>query len=218
LLSGQRPASYQPGATPRVHRPFSNRRPTACFIRPGSVNPQVKRFCFCGIASPVALFILSLALFCFGCAGYKLGPVNGVSAGEKSIQISPFSNKTLEPRLGDAVTAQVRKEVQRDGTYKLASHNDGDIIVTGVITHYTRHELTFVPHDVVTVRDYRVTLTAQVTARERDTGKILLDQPVSGYTLLRVGTDLTSSERQALPLLASDLAKHVTALLVEGSW
>ena len=160
-----------------------------------------------------------LAILCFsGCAGYKLGPTNGVIAGDKSVQITPFANKTLEPRLGDAVTTQMRKELQRDGTFKLASHDDGDIIVSGVITHYTRHELTLVPHDLVTVRDYRVTLTAHVTARERGTGKILLDQPVSGFTLLRVGTDLTSSERQALPLLAADLAKHATALLVEGGW
>jgi len=162
---------------------------------------------------------LFLAILCFsGCAGYKLGPTNGVTAGDKSVQITPFANKTLEPRLGDAVTTQMRKELQRDGTFKLASHDDGDIIVSGVITHYTRHELTLVPHDLVTVRDYRVTLTAHVTARERGTGKILLDQPVSGFTLLRVGTDLTSSERQALPLLAADLAKHATALLVEGGW
>ncbi len=162
---------------------------------------------------------LLLAILCFsGCAGYKLGPVNGVAAGEKSVQITPFTNKTLEPRLGDAVTTQMRKELQRDGTYKLATHDDGDIIVSGVITHYTRHELTLVPHDLVTVRDYRVTLTAHVTARERGSGKILVDQPVSGFTLLRVGTDLTSSERQALPLLAADLAKHATALLTEGAW
>lgn len=178
--------------------------------------------CSEGGRTPVAgvrlagLFLVMLCLS--GCAGYTLGPTNGLAAGEKSIQITPFANKTLEPRLGDAVTTQMRKELQRDSTFKLASHDDGDIIVSGVILHYIRHELSLVPHDLVTVRDYRVTLTAQVTARERGTGKILLDQPVSGYTLLRVGSDLASSERQALPLLAADLAKHVTALLVEGGW
>ena len=34
--------------------------------------------------------------------------------------------------------------------------------------------------DVLTVRDYRLELTAQVTARERSTGKVILDQPVTG--------------------------------------
>jgi hypothetical protein len=154
-----------------------------------------------------------------GCAGYQLGPVNGMTAGEKSIQINPFSNQTLQPRLTDPVTAQVRKELQRDGTYKLASHGDGDIIVTGTLTRYDRAEVTLSSSDILTVRDYRLSLTAQVSARERATGKVILnEQPVTGYTLIRVGSDLTSAERQAAPLLAQDLAKNLTALLVEGKW
>lgn len=153
-----------------------------------------------------------------GCAGYQLGPVNGMAAGARSIQVHPFLNKTLEPRLTDAVTAELHKELQQDGTYQLATHDEGDIELSGVITHYARLELAFKPSDVLTVSDFRLSITAQVTARERSTGKVLLDKPVSGYTLIRVGSDLASSERQALPLLADDLAKKVTALLVEGSW
>jgi hypothetical protein len=160
----------------------------------------------------------ALSLLLGGCAGYKLGPTNGLAAGSKSIQIVPFSNNTLEPRLGDAITSQLRKQVQGDGSYRLATHDDGDILVSGVITRYRRQEVSFVPTDVITVRDYQLIVTAQVTARERGTGKVILDQPVTGTTLIRVISDLTSSERQALPLLAGDLAKNVTALLVDGSW
>ena len=162
--------------------------------------------------------LLSLSLLFSGCAGYRLGPTNGLAAGTKSIQIVPFSNNTLEPRLGDAVTSQLRKQLQGDGSYRLATHDDGDILVSGVITRYRRQEVSFVPTDVITVRDYQLLLTAQVTARERGTGKVILDQPVTGTTLIRVESDLTSTERQALPLLAGDLAKNVTALLVDGSW
>jgi hypothetical protein len=158
------------------------------------------------------------ALLLSGCAGYRLGPVNGMAAGEKSIQVTPFANQTLEPRLTDAVTAQLRRELQRDGTFRLASHEDGDIVVSGVITRYNRREMSLSPADTLTVRDYRLILTAQVTARERSSGKVLLNQAVSGSTLVRVGSDLVSTERQALPLLAGDLAKHVTALLADGTW
>ncbi len=133
------------------------------------------------------------------------------------MQVNPFTNQTLEPRLGDAVTAQLRKQLQRDGTYRLASHDDGDILVSGAIIRYDRQELSFAATDVLTVRDYRLELTAQVTARERSSGKAILDQPVLGTTLIRVTTDLTSTERQALPLLAADLAKKVTELLAEGA-
>jgi hypothetical protein len=153
-----------------------------------------------------------------GCAGYQLGPTGGQSAGGKSIQIVPFTNRTPEPRLSDAVTAAMRKEVQRDGTFRLATRDTGDIVVSGELTDYRRGEVSLVPGDVATARDYDVSLTAHVTARERGSGKLLLDQPVKSFTLVRVGSDLTSAERQALPLLAGDLAKRVTALLADGSW
>jgi len=164
------------------------------------------------------LLVCLAALGVSGCAGYRLGPVNRLAAGEKSVEVQPFANQTLEPRLGDAVTAQLRKQLQRDGTYQLASHDDGDIVVSGSVIRYDRHEASFAAHDILTVRDFRIELTAQVTARERSTGKVILDQPVTGKTLIRVTSDLSSSERQALPLLAADLAKKVTELLAEGSW
>ena len=153
-----------------------------------------------------------------GCAGYQLGPTNGMAAGEKSVQVSPFVNETMQPRLTDAVTSQMRKELQRDGTFQLVSNGDADILVKGALTAYQRAEVTLAFNDVLTVRDFRLSLTAHVTARERATGRILLDQPVTGYTLIRVGSDLPNAERQAMPLLAADLAKNVTALLAEGKW
>ena len=164
------------------------------------------------------LLVGLVALGGSGCAGYKLGPVNGLAAREKSVQINPFANHTLEPRLGDALTTQLRKALQQDGTYQLASHNDGDIVVSGSITRYQRQEVSFSSSDILTVLDYRLELTALVTARERSTGKVILNQPVTGFTFIRVTTDLTSAERQALPLLAADLARNATALLAEGGW
>lgn len=153
-----------------------------------------------------------------GCAGYHLGPTNGTEAGDKTIQVNPFVNQTLQPRLTDAVTSQMRNELQRDGTYKLSTGGDADIVVTGALTTYQRQEITFASTDILTVRDFRLSLTARVTARERATGKELFNQAVSGYTLMRVGADMPSAERQAMPLLAADLAKNITALLAEGKW
>jgi hypothetical protein len=164
------------------------------------------------------LLVGLVALSGSGCAGYKLGPVNGLTARERSVQVNPFANQTLEPRLGDAVTTQLRQELQRDGTFQLASHNDGDIVLSGAVNRYYRVQVSFSSSDVLTVLDYRLEIRAQVTARDRSTGKVILDQPVAGHTLIRVTNDLTSAERQAMPLLAADLAKNVTALLAEGPW
>jgi hypothetical protein len=159
-----------------------------------------------------------VCLLLAGCAGYQLGPTNGSLAGERSIRVMPFVNTTMEPRVGDEVTQQLRKQLQKDSTFKLSSKDDADVIVSGTITRYHRNELAFAPNDVLTVTDFRLILTAQVIARDRISGKVLLNQPVSGHTLVRVGSDLTSAERQSLPLLAEDLARNVTVLLVDGTW
>jgi Lipopolysaccharide-assembly len=159
-----------------------------------------------------------LGLLLSGCAGYQLGPTNGQIAGSRSVQINPFTNKTLEPRLSAYLINSLRKNLQQDGTYQLNTHDEGDIVISGVITSFVRNELSFQPSDVITVEDYELKMTAQVTARERSTGRIIFDKPVIGRTSVRVGNDLTSAERQAIPLLTDDLAKKATALLVDGTW
>jgi len=160
------------------------------------------------------------AVLSVGCAGYHLGSVNPDTraGGEKSIEVLPFNNQTLQPRLGDAVTRALRERFQADGTYRLATHGEGGIVVSGVITHYQREGLSYLNTDVATVENYRVGAAAHITARERGTGKLLLDQDVRGYALVRVGTDLASAERQSLPLLAEDLARKTVELLTEGAW
>ena len=158
------------------------------------------------------------AIFFCGCAGYHFGPVNGELPGEKSVEILPFNNKTLEPRLGVAVTQALREEMQTDGTYHLATHGSGDVIVSGVITKYNRETLSYLNTDAITPENYRVNITAHVTACDRDSGKIILDRDVKGFTLVHVGPDLADAERQAFPLLAHDLAHSITELITEGAW
>jgi Lipopolysaccharide-assembly len=165
-----------------------------------------------------AIWLGAIALALAGCAGYRLGPTNGELAGSRSIQIEPFANRTLEPRLLDYVMGSLRENLQRDGTLRLDTHDDGDIILTGVITSYSRTSLSVQPTDVLTAVDYQITMTAQITARDRVTGKLILEKPVTATTTLRAGNDLTSAERQAIPLLAEDFARRATALLVDGTW
>src|SRR5271170_7370918 len=142
---------------------------------------------------PLKTFVLcTLAVLLAGCAGYHLGPVNGAVAGEKSVEILPYNNQTLQPRLGDAVTQALRERLQTDGTYHLATRGSADVVVTGVITHYQRVGVSYLNTDATTAQSYRVNITAHVVARQQAHGKMLLDKDVTGYTLVTVGTDLAS--------------------------
>lgn len=164
------------------------------------------------------IFLCCLTVSLAGCAGYKVGPTNGLKAGEKSIQVNPFINQTFEPRVSESVTWEVRKRVQQDGTYKLATQGDGDLILNGIIISYERSPISYQPRDVLTVRDYRLTIAARITAVDRITGKTNTMQVVRGRTTVRVGADLSSAERQALPLIAADLARNAVAAVADGTW
>jgi hypothetical protein len=108
--------------------------------------------------------------------------------------------------------------LQQDGTYLLSTRGEPDIILSGVITEYRRSGISFEPRDVITPRDFQIRLAAKVTATERSTGRVLLDREVGGRTTIRIGPDLASAERQAVPSLAEDLARNVTSLLADGTW
>ena len=119
------------------------------------------------------LYILLLIplLGLIGCA-YRLGPTNGEKAGDRSIKIAPFENKTIEPRLIEAVSAALRRELQQDGTYKLNTGSDSDLIVTGSILKYERDAISVRPTDALSPLDMRIIIHARVIAKERVSGRM----------------------------------------------
>ncbi|HEU5396823.1 MAG TPA: LptE family protein [Verrucomicrobiae bacterium] len=162
--------------------------------------------------------LVAAALLLAGCACYRLGPVNGEKAGARTVEIVPFENQTMQPRLGDAVTQAVRERFQADGTYRLATGEPGDLVMTGQITRYNRQPLSYLNTDVATPQNYRIGVVAHVMVVDRADNKVVWQSNVTGSTLVNVGTDLQSGERQAMPLLAEDLARRITELTTEGSW
>src|SRR5262245_9293179 len=99
--------------SPSDNRPSSKRTvqppaklPAAVAIAGRAPDPAPARIVGC---------VLALLVLCLGGAGcaYSLGPTNGQHAGTHSIQVAPFHNRTIEPRLTDAVTSAIRKQLQQ---------------------------------------------------------------------------------------------------------
>lgn len=164
------------------------------------------------------LVVLIPALLAGGCAGYKLGPTGELRARDKSIQVNPVVNSTVEPRVGAAVTQALRQELQQDGTFRLDTRGQGDVVLNTEIVRFNRREMTFQPGDTITPVDYEISLIAKVVATDRATGRELLNKEVKGRLIVRIGSDLVSAERQSLPTIAADLARNITVLLVDGEW
>ncbi len=165
-----------------------------------------------------AVVLLFTAVAWAGCAGYRLGPTNGATAGARSIQINLFQNRTIEPRLIESLAFALRRQVQQDGTYTLDTSQSGDIVVSGTVLAYERQLLSLQPRDALTPRDYRITITVHLVAEDRRTGRSVFDRKIKGYSDIRIGPDLASAEREALPLVSEDFARSAVALLVDGTW
>jgi hypothetical protein len=163
------------------------------------------------------LLLLGAALLA-GCAGYKLGPTNGLPAGSRSVEVRSFVNKTREPRVTEYLAASMRKQLQQDGSFRLETSGRGDILIMGEITRFDRTGLSYQTNDVLTPQEYTLGLVAHVVAINVNTGKTNLDKAVFGRTYIRIGNDQSSAERQAIPLLTDDLARNAVSLLVDGDW
>jgi hypothetical protein len=159
---------------------------------------------------------LALQLLLTGCAGYRVGPV--LNAQYRTVAVEMFKNQTLKPQLEAPITNAIIKRFQSDGTLRVVNAGDADLLVTGAVTKQERRELRSVRDDTEIVREYRLTIIAEVQAHNRHTGEAVLKPTlVSGSADTFIGSDLQSAEYQALPLIADDLAKQVVSLLAE-SW
>jgi hypothetical protein len=165
-----------------------------------------------------SLLLCLVAVFLVGCAGYTLGPTNGMPAGSRSVEVRSFVNKTKEPRISEYLAASLRKQFQQDGSFRLETSGRGDILIKGEITRFDRGGLSYQNNDVLTPQEYILTLTAHVTAINVNTGKTMFNKDVFGRTYIRLGNDQSSAERQAIPLLADDLARNAVSFVVDGDF
>jgi hypothetical protein len=69
--------------------------------------------------------------------------------------------------------------------------------------------------NVLSTTEFNLVLTVKYTLIGRD-GAVLSPGAASGSTSFFVGHDVNTDERQALPLAAEELARHLVSQLSEG--
>lgn len=161
-----------------------------------------------------ALLVFSLG----GCAGYHIGPVQPYYLrAVHSIAVPTFKNNTLIPRISVLITDSVIKQFQQDGTYRIAGKEQADAILMGEIAQVTRTPARSVRGNVLATVEFNLIMQIRYSLVDRATGKDLAPAAVVyGTTSFFVGDDITTDERQALPLAAEELAVHLVSQLSEG--
>ena len=163
-----------------------------------------------------APLLLLLALLLDGCAGYTLGPATPAYLKHiHTIAVPTFGNTTLVPRIEVLVTNTVIKQFQQDGTFRIVSADAADATLKAEITAVGRTPARSVRGNVLATTEFNLAISVKYTLVGRD-GKVLAPGAVSGGTSFFVGTDVNTDERQALPLAAEELARHLVSQLSEG--
>ena len=163
-----------------------------------------------------APLLLLLALSLNGCAGYTVGPATPAYLKHiHSIAIPTFGNTTLIPRIEVLVTNTVIKQFQQDGTFRIVNADAADATLKAEITNVGRAPARSVRGNVLSTTEFNLVLSVNYRLIGRD-GQVLSPGGASGSTSFFVGSDVNTDERQALPLAAEELARHLVSQLSEG--
>ena len=162
-------------------------------------------------------FSLLLAVLFSGCAGYHLGPAKPASLSQiHSIAVPTFRNNTLTPRIEVLVTGTVIKQFQQDGTYRIANEAKADAILKGEIVAVGRSPARSVRGNVLSTTEFTLSVRVNYTLVGKDGKPLGASGSAGGTTTFFVGSDVSTDERQALPLAAEELAVHLVSQLSEG--
>ena len=175
--------------------------------------------------------LIAAALACIGlsgCLGYHIGPAKPYYlANVHTIAIPTFTNKTLIPRIEVLVTDTVIKQFQQDGTYRIGNSENADATLKGEIIRISRSPARSVRGNVLATSEFNLALRVKYRLVGPD-GKLLGPSgEVVGTTSFFVSNttssegstipgDVTTDERQALPLVTEELANRLVTQLSEG--
>ena len=167
-----------------------------------------------------------------GCLGYHIGPAKPSYLRDvHTLAVPTFENKTLIPRIEVLVTDTVIKQFQQDGTYRITSGDKADATLKGEIIRVARSPARSVIGNVLATSEFNLTMKVKYKLVGPDGKPLSPPGEVTGTTSFFVGTggtitvggttasiigDVTTDERQALPLATQELANQLVTQLSEG--
>ena len=164
-------------------------------------------------ASLATVFCLALG----GCLGYHVGPVKPYYLRDvHTIAVPTFKNRTLVPRIEVLVTDTVIKQLQQDGTFQVTSGDKADATLNGEISLIRRLPARSVRGNVLATTEFNLALSVKYSLTGRDGKEMVGAREAVGTTSFFVSSDVTTDERQALPLATEDLATRLVSQLSEG--
>ncbi len=165
----------------------------------------------------IRLFTAFLIATLFAGCGYKLGEIRPTPMRSvRTLGVPTFKNNTYEPRVEVLLADTLIKQLQQDGTYSIVSDNTADAIVYCTLRSITRRSLRSVQNNVLATSEFEIVLEVNYQVVDRVTGFVLMEGRARGDSSFFANNDLQTTERQAIPVAANELAVDLTSQLAEG--
>ena len=173
---------------------------------------------------------LLATLFCLaltGCLGYHVGPVKPYYLRDvHTIAVPTFKNRTLVPRIEVLITDTVIKQLQQDGTFQIVNGDKADATLNGEVSRINRTPARSVRGNVLQTSEFALALSVRYSLTGKNGEQLAPASEAVGTTSFFVSSgattgditngDVTTNERQALPLATEDLATRLVAQISEG--
>lgn len=116
----------------------------------------------------------------------------------KTVEITLFSNQSLEPNVADEITQALNNEVLSGNLLK-SVQKDGDAVITGTVTSYANTPYTFGATDTrqVSVQQYVVRIIAQVEFTDKKKDETIYKGSVTGEGIYDLQKQKEIDGRQA---------------------
>jgi hypothetical protein len=153
------------------------------------------------------LLVLGGSLLMSGCGTYHA--TSGVPAELRTIAVPVFENKTGYPEFGAIATQHTLREIQREGSFKIAPLESASLKLLCSVSSEKRG-LSFNRTYGTRASENRFRLIASVTLVERSTGKFLLDNvPIEATTTFMTYDDLLTGMQNAAPRISEELSRNI---------
>ena len=152
-----------------------------------------------------------------GCASYTW--TSSVPEEYRTIAVPTFENRSNDAELGPMTTQYTRRELQREGTFKLRRTGDAAIELQGVIVSAHRGALTYDRTLGTLANSYRYVVTAEISVIDKKNGKVLLDnRKYVAETSFLTHNDLLTGQRNAAARIGQDLGRQIVDDLTAWSF
>jgi len=151
-----------------------------------------------------------------GCGYHVMKPARGGAGLEgKTLEVSIFANRSFRPNIEATLSDILVDElVKREGARFVES--GGELVLSGAVLSYGTSAVSYTATDAV--KEYRATVTAEVTLRKSDTGQVAWKGTLTSTQDFPAQDDLVfqqNSEEAAIREICRKLAREVYIHLTE---